>query len=65
MAAHDDSAYAGTHMKREDANAFGISAKDVEDPIKDVDVAPDLQINRRGVGEAIFCFSLVQHSKRH
>lgn len=51
MAGHDDSAYAGNHMKRLDGKAFGVSSNDVEDPVKDVDVAPDLQINRRGVGK--------------
>lgn len=51
MAGHDDSAYAGNQMKREDGKAFGVSSKDVEDPMKNVELAPDLQINRRGVGK--------------
>ena len=53
MAGHDDSAYAGNHMKRADDKAFDVSSKDIEDPMKDVDLDPDLQINRRGVGEAL------------
>ena len=45
---HDDSAYGGNQMKRP---GFDVSSKDVEDPMKDVTLAPDLQINRRGVGK--------------
>ena len=45
---HDDSAYGGNQMKRP---GFDVSSKDVEDPMKDVMLPPDLQINRRGVGK--------------
>lgn len=62
MAGHDDSAYAGNHMQRADDKAFGVSSKDVEDPMKDVDLAPDLQINRRGVGEVLTAAAVKCHS---
>ena len=62
MAGHDDSAYAGNHMQRADDKAFGVSSKDVEDPMKDVDLAPDLQINRRGVGEVLTANAVKCHN---